>query len=146
MVINLTESPSGKIPATNAKLINPGYLNDTKLFLVSANATYGAHNGQACFIINVTVRNDYTAKQPPPMDNWLGNSTGEAWFGLTATLYDKNGQVNADNIDQGVPIGVPEVGLYSGETATFQINMGTSSLSIDNYSIVLVEIAGYPIP
>ena len=133
-------------PATSATLNNAGYLRGTKLFLVSAKASYGIHNGQACFIINVTVRNDYTIQQPPPMDNWIGNSTGTAWFGLTATLYDKNGQVNATNIDQGVPIGVPEVGLDSGETASFEINMATSSRSISNYSVVLVDIAGYPIP
>jgi len=136
------------VPEENSRLNNVGYLDATKLFVVSANSSYGTHNGQACFIINVTVRNDYTAQQPPPMDHWLGNSTGEVFFGLTATLYDKNGQVQvkAKNIDQLVPQGVPELGLNSGETASFEINMATSSRSINGYSVDLVEIAGYPIP
>jgi hypothetical protein len=145
LVINLA-LPSSEVPAANTKLDNAGYLRGTRLFLVSAKASYGLHNGQACFMINATVRNDYTVQQPPPMDNWLSPSDGTAWFGLTATLYDRNGQVNASNVDPGVPLGVPEVGLDSGETATFVINMATSSQSISTYSILLVDIAGYPIP
>lgn len=137
---------SNNVPAADAKLDNAGYLAGSRLFLVSASASYGMHNGQECFIINATIRNDYTAKQPPPMDNSPSPSDGTAWFGLTAALYDKNGQVNAANIDPGVPLGVPEVGLDSGETATFVINMATSSRIVSNYSIVLVDIAGYPIP
>ena len=137
---------SNTVPAADAKLDNPGYLAGSRLFLVSANTSYGIHNGQECFIINATIRNDYTAQQPPPMDNWSSPSDVTAWFGLTATLYDRNGQVNASNVDPGVPLGVPEVGLDGGETATFVINMGTSSRIVSNYSIILVDIAGYPIP
>ena len=133
---------------TNVQLDNVGYLNASRLFLVSANASYGIHNGQACFIINATVRNDYTAQLPPPMDNFPGNSSGIAYFGLTAKLYGKEGLIASSDLTSpgSVPLGVPEIGLDSGQTYTVEIDMATSSRNVENYSINLIDIAGYPIP
>jgi hypothetical protein len=106
------------------------------------------HNGQACFIINATVRNDYTAQQPPPMDNFPGNSSGTAYFGLTAKLYDKTGLIASSDVTSpgSAPLGVTEIGLDSGQTYTVEIDMATSSRNVDNYSINILDIAGYPIP
>lgn len=148
LVINLAKSPSSKIPAADAKLINPGYLDGTKLFLASANATYGTYNGQACFIITATVRNDYTAQYLPPMDNFPSNSSGWAYFGLTAKLYNKTGLIASSDVTSpgSAPLGVPQIGLSSGQTYTVEIDMATSSQNVDNYSINLIAIAGYPIP
>jgi hypothetical protein len=147
-VMNLAKSSSSRIPAADAKIDYTGYLNGTKLFLVSANATYGMHSGQACFIITATIRNDYTAQQPPPMDNYAGNSSGTAYFGLTAKLYDKTGLITSSDVTSpgSAPLGVPEIGLDSGQTYTVEIDMTTSSQNVDNYSINLIAIAGYPIP
>ena len=148
LAMNLAKSPSSGISVADAKLDYTGYLNGTKLFLVSAKATYGVHNGQACFIINATVRNDYTAQQPPPMDNFPGNSSVAAYFGLTAKLYDKTGLIASSDVTSSgsVPLGVPEISLDSGQTCTVEIDMATSSRSVNHYSISLVDIAGYPIP
>jgi hypothetical protein len=148
LAINLAKSPSNGIPAADAKLNYTGYLNGTKLFLVSAKATYGVHNGRACFIINATVRNDYTAQQPPPMDNFQGNSSGAAYFGLTAKLYDKTAVIASSDVTSSgsVPLGVPEISLDSGQTCMVEIDMATSSRNVDHYSISLVDVAGYPIP
>ncbi|MGA2682944.1 MAG: hypothetical protein ABSF44_14235 [Candidatus Bathyarchaeia archaeon] len=157
LAINLTEPPSNLsngipgLPSSYVLLDSPsGYFNGTKLFLVSAKYTYGTHNGQACFIIYATVRNDYTAQQPPPMDNFPGNSSGTAYFGLTAKLYGQTGLIAARDVTSpgSTPLGVPEVGLDSGQTYTYQIDMATSNAraNVDNYSIDLVAIAGYPIP
>src|SRR5271157_6011084 len=88
LTVNLARTISTEPLAANANLNNAGYLAGSKLFLLSANATYVTHDGQVCFIIEATVRNDYTAQQPPPMDNFPGNSSGAAYFGLTAKLYD----------------------------------------------------------
>jgi hypothetical protein len=142
IILNL----GAQVPATNAKLNNEGYLGGTKLFLVSATSAYGVHDGQTCFIINATVRNDYTAQDPPPMDNYGGNSSGAAFFGLTATLHGKTGQINASNIDRGVPLGVPQVGLDSSQTYEYEIDLATSSRNIEGYLVVIVGLAGYPIP
>ncbi len=66
-------------PATNVKPFSAGYVQG-KIYVVSANPRYGYHpgasgvtsnrelvkKGEPCFIINVTVRNDYSEEQPPP--------------------------------------------------------------------------------
>ena len=148
LTINLAKTLSTEHPTANANLSNAGYLAGSKLFLLSAKATYGTHDGQACIIIEATVRNDYTAQQPPPMDNFPSNSSGEAYFGLTAKLYDENAQIVANDVTSpgSVPLGVPEIGLGSGQTCKVEIDMATSNRNVNNYSIKLVDIAGYPIP
>jgi hypothetical protein len=154
LAINLTKPPSRgnpELPPSAYVLLNDGgYLNGTKLVLVSAKYTDGTHNGQACFIICATVRNDYTAQQQPPMDNFGGNSSGTAYFGLTAKLYGQTGLIAARDVTspESPPLGVPEIGLDSGQTYSYQIDMATSNAraNVDNYNIYLVAIAGYPIP
>jgi hypothetical protein len=129
VVINLAQKPSQEVLKSNAKLNNAGYLGGSKLFLVSANAAYGVHGGQACFIITATMRNDYTEQQPPPMDNSTVNSSGTAYFGLTATLYCNNAQISANDI-----------------TTTVEIDMATSDRNISSYAIDPIAVEGYPIP
>ena len=131
-----------------AKLNDAGYLDSSKLFLISAYSYYGKYNGQECFIIEATVRNDYTAQMPPPMDNFPGNSSGTAYFGLTAKLYVKNTAIQSEDVDQpgSSPLGVPQIGLGSGDTYVVEIDMATSNHNVDNYTINLVGLAGYPIP
>jgi hypothetical protein len=148
LTVNLARTKSTEHPAAYANLNNAGYFAGSKLFLLSANATYGTHDGQACFIIEASVRNDYTAQQPPPMDNFPSNSSGAAYFGLTAKLYDNNTQIVANDVTSpgSAPLGVPEIGLGSGRTCKVEIDMATSNRNVNNYSIELVDIAGYPIP
>jgi hypothetical protein len=148
VVINLAQKPSQEVLKSNAKLNNAGYLGGSKLFLVSANAAYGVHGGQACFIITATMRNDYTEQQPPPMDNSTVNSSGTAYFGLTATLYCNNAQISANDITcpGSVPLGVPQIALASGQTTTVEIDMATSDRNISSYIIDPIAVEGYPIP
>jgi DNA-binding HxlR family transcriptional regulator len=142
---NQISSSSGP---SNATLNNPGYLAGSKLFLISANASYQTVNGKACLVINATVRNDYTAQDPPPMDNSGLNSTGMAYLGLTAILYEGNKIVSSEDVTSPgfPPLGVPQIGLGSGQTTVIQIDMATSNHNVDSYSIDLVMVAGYPIP
>ncbi|MGE5575517.1 MAG: ArsR/SmtB family transcription factor, partial [Ignavibacteria bacterium] len=81
---NQIEILNNRINHSNNGLVlnNAGYLSGSKLNLVSANASYQTINGQACLVIDATVRNDYTSQDPPPMDNSGINSTGTAYFGL----------------------------------------------------------------
>jgi len=148
VVINLAQKPSHEVLTSNAKLNNAGYLAGSKLFLVSANAAYGVHGGQACFIITATIRNDYTAQQPPPMDNSTINSSGTAYIGLTATLYSNNAQISANDITSpgSAPLGVPQIALASGQTTTIEIDMATSNRNISSYTIDLIAVEGYSIP
>lgn len=148
LTVNLARTASNEPAAANADLNNAGYLAGSRLFLLSANASYGTHNGQACLIIDASVRNDYTPQQPPPMDNFPGNSSGTAYFGLTAKLYDKNTEIAANDVTSpgSAPLGVPQIGLGSGSTYNVEIDMATSNINVNNYTIQLVNIAGYPIP
>jgi len=134
--------------SSNTKLNNAGYLSGSKLYLISANASYETINGKACLVIDVTVRNDYTSQEPPPMDNSGINSTGTAYFGLTAILYDRHEIVSSEDVTNigTAPLGVPQNGLSSGQTAVIQIDMATSDHNADSYSIYLIAITGYPIP
>ncbi len=134
--------------SSNAKLNNAGYLPGSKLYLISANASYEIINGKACFVIDAAVRNDYNSQEPPPMDNSGINSTGTAYFGLTAVLYDGHEIVASEDVTNigAAPLGVPQIGLGSGETAAIRIVMATSAHNVDSYSIFLIAVAGYPIP
>ena len=134
--------------SSNAKLNNAGYLSGSKLYLISANASYETINGKACLVIDATVRNDYTSQEPPPMDNSGINSTGMAYFGLTSILYEGHMTVSSEDVTStgSAPLGVPQNSLDSRQTAVIQIDMATSDHNVDSYSIYLIAIAGYPIP
>jgi DNA-binding HxlR family transcriptional regulator len=134
--------------SSGAKLNNAGYLSGSKLYVVSANASYETVNGKACLVIDATVRNDYTSQEPPPMDNSGINSTGTAYFGLTAILYGGHAIISSEDVTSigSAPLGVPQYSLESGQTAVIQIDMATSSHNVDSYSINLLAIAGYSIP
>ncbi len=134
--------------ASNPKLNNAGYLSGSKLYLISANSSYQTINGKPCLVIEATIRNDYTAQEPPPMDNSGINSTGMAYFGLTAILYEGNKIVSSEDVTStgSSPLGVSQIGLGSDQTSVIPIDMETSDHNVDSYSIFLVAIAGYPIP
>ena len=133
---------------SSPELNNAGYLSGSKLNLISANASYQTINGQACVVINATIRNDYTSQEPPPMDNSGINSTGTAYFGLSAILYEGQKTISSEDVTStgSSPLGVPQNNLESGQTAVIQIDLATSDHNIDGYSIYLLTVAGYPIP
>ncbi len=132
-------------PATEATLKNPGYIPNSRLYLVSANASYGVFNSQACFIINATIRSDYSAENPPPNGN--SNST-TAYFGITAILYHHDSIVSATGVGGASipPLGVPQHALKQNETETFEIYMATNAHNIDGYAITCMAVANSPIP
>ncbi|MGA3059605.1 MAG: hypothetical protein ABSD92_04460 [Candidatus Bathyarchaeia archaeon] len=68
--------------ATTVEPPTPSYVGDSSIYLLSANPSYGKYDEITCFIINVTVRNDYTPQQPPP-NSLTQNNTGYAWFILS---------------------------------------------------------------
>jgi len=145
LALNYGWWPSQGFPASEAKLRNPGYIPNSHLYLVSATAMYGTFHGEECFVINATIRSDYSANHPPPGGN--GNST-TAFFGITATLYRNNAIVSATDIDGASipPLGVPQYALDPNETGSIEINMATSNRNIDSYAITCVAVANSPIP
>ena len=68
---------------SNAKVepAAPSYIANSKILLLSANSSYGYICGNPfspCFIVRVTIRNDYTSQDP--VDRLYNDSQGWAWF------------------------------------------------------------------
>jgi len=124
----------------------------TRIFLVSATTYYGYSNetlksgnptegniinkGDPIFIINVTVRNDYSPENPLPL-----STDNHAFIFLTATLYSQNVTIKAKDVSptnpQVGPFLTAFVGLNSGETASVEIWMATANRNVNHYEINL---------
>ena len=124
----------------------PSYIANSRIFLLSANSSYGYNALTQCFIIRLTVRNDYTSQNP--VGNERDNTEGFAWFILVAKLYDKNGnQINAQAFTPpGKMHNYNQQGLHSGETTSFTVTMATASHDIDHYILVFGWLGSYPAP
>jgi hypothetical protein len=155
--------------SSNAQLNNAGYLDyrgQTKLFLVSANASYGVYSAdkpwpggtfdsQDCFVITINIRSDYTLEELEEFNVFSDRShSGRVYFAVHATLYDGTSQVSADDVTSAItgqmsaPLGVPQWCLYCDETDTVEIYLAIGNRNIDSYSISLriLDLAGIPIP
>jgi hypothetical protein len=127
--------------------------NKSKIFLLSAEPRYGywtqndthmdwleheafIHKGDPGFIINVTVRNDYTQS-----DGWtIVNPDNMTEIGLYVVLHGKNGSI----IDAFQAYPSPNDNIftcYIGETTSFEIFMATNNRQIDSYEILVAIIA-----
>ncbi|MCW4011314.1 MAG: hypothetical protein NWF05_11975 [Candidatus Bathyarchaeota archaeon] len=145
--------------ASDAELNNAGYLKlpslptqdngYSKLCLTSATSRYDTHEEQACFIINATIRNDYSAQDPPPDSFPEHNQMGDTYFILWTTLYAEGKQINATEITNpnAIPVqGSPQYVFGAGQTGTIEIVMATTNQNVDSFTIKLVAIGGIPIP
>jgi hypothetical protein len=132
------------------------YLGDSRIFVVSANATYGtypgptvtsnpiglpiAENGEPCVIINVTLRNDYSNQHPAPGRSLTKNST-LVYVALTANIYNGNKQVNAKDITNANQIASAGTNkafteLNFGESTTLKIYLATNNTDITSFQII----------
>ncbi len=148
-----------------------GNSNLTKIYLVSANGRYDywrfndtqigyplagsyiwvIHKGDPLFVINVTVRNDYTYEDAffsdnPPIGNVSG--TYESFIVLNVFLYDAQGNiVNAvDFTMPKTPVGNYQFLLKSQETTSFNLYLATASRDIDHFAIKIGYLASMPQP
>lgn len=141
--------------------------NETKIFLLSADARYGSYNqsfqtlfggevhkGDACFIINVTIRNDYTKEQHGPggySDRPDDPFPSGYFISLTAQLYNKEGQA-VGRVMTPPPLlgslqgGFIETSLKTGETTTFDIYVAYEKQDIDHYELYIFNIGPAPTP
>ncbi len=157
-------------PATNVHPAALGYLHlnsgvTSKIFLISANASYGVyplnlvqeftnvtviHKGDPCFVLNLTLRNDYSINDTLPSTSNLDvNNTGHAWMTLSVALYDKTGnQVNATNItNAAVPFfNRDQFSMSNNETDTVKIVYATSNQNIDHYNVTIDYLGVWPVP
>lgn len=104
--------------------------------------------GEPCVIINVTVRNDYSAQYPPPAQFPNSPTPAFAYVFLTAKIFSGNNEINATDLTN---VGLPptswsSAGLNAGETQTISIYLATTSKSkITSFQIVPVWIGGIPL-
>ncbi len=137
----------------------PDYQGSSRILVLSANATYGhfPYNitrlngqvvgviGQPCVLVNVTIRNDYSSQNLPPLHD--GNSTS-VYVRLTALLF--NGETQIDTTDL-LHVGLPpsaatEVWVPGGESAMATIYLAPDNWNITSFQIVPLSISGIPIP
>jgi hypothetical protein len=137
--------------------------NVSKIFVVSANASYGsypyptvtyppfgnpprgliAQNGEPCVIINVTLRNDYSTQNPAP--NPVPFNSTLVNIALTAQIFDGTNQINAKDITNAFPIASVTTNkaftrLNYGESTTLFIYLATNSRDVTSFEIIPVYI------
>ena len=171
------DSSLNTIPAVSAE---PQYLNAvadlagnsnlTKIYLVSANGRYDywrfndtqisyplsgsyiwvIHKGDPCFVINVTVRNEYTFEDSLDYNAPISNFTGayESFIVLNAFLYDAQGNIiNAvDFTMPKTPVGNYQFSLKSQETTSFYTYLATTNRDIDHFEIKVSYLGSVPQP
>jgi hypothetical protein len=104
--------------------------------------------GEPCVIINVTLRNDYSAQYPPTPQFPNSPTPAWAWVYLTAKIFSGNNEINATDLTN---VGLPPdslsfASLNGGETETISIYLATTSKSeITSFQIVPAWIGGIPL-
>lgn len=156
-------------PIANVEPVPPQYLpyngNASRIFMVSATPAYGSYpgptvpqmggtpgvkKGEPCFIINVTVRNDYSAENPLPDHDIFNYSNPSASFFLTAQIFNSKGQISATDVTPPYPP-VPYPGalvynLAGGNSTTVTIYLATSHQDISRFEIILEYVGSVPPP
>ncbi|MGA2385503.1 MAG: hypothetical protein ABSG33_03105 [Candidatus Bathyarchaeia archaeon] len=144
----LAMKPANSVSPSTAVLepAAPGYIGNSSIYLISAKPYYGTYRGTAVFMINVTVRSDYTLQQPPPNIIQPQFNGSRVFFILYADLYDKNGARINSNLyyPAGEPFGYWMVELNDGQTTSLAIYMATSSRDVDRYSLIFRYLEGIP--
>ncbi len=164
----------GDISSSDIRPVAPQYIQsygtETRIFLISAIPSYGEypfesepvypghssseiHKGDQCFIINVTVRNDYSSNDPLPSSMSVGfpNST-TAEVSLNALLYDgDNRTINTTNVTPPFPrvpaeINAPIFSLESGETLSFEMYFTIAKRNVAAFTIVSLYVGAMPPP
>jgi hypothetical protein len=128
--------------------------NESKIFVVSANASYGnypfhtvttgpyqnpptiiAKHGEPCVIINVTLRNDYSSQNPGPYH--YSNSSTWVYVRLSAKLFSGTSQITAKDITNAASAGTTEalVSFKYGQTETVSIYMATDNTKITSFQL-----------
>ena len=135
--------------------------DETMIFLVSTdNPRYGlyegsdanwfggeVHEGDPCFIVDVTVRNDYTT-DPIWTDEDSPSGLYNRYVQLTALLYDQQGEVKA--VDVTGPInfdgGVYEFLIEPEQTHSVELTLAIDSKNVERYEIYVAYVGPLPEP
>jgi hypothetical protein len=156
-----TELPTNAVVAQSPHYLAFSSGNESKIFLESAKASYSfwslddthidwftngpiIHKGDPVFIINATLRNDYTQN-----DQYKVDSSNRSFVVLNVKLYDKDGSV-IDALQAYPRVDTRLNGhifrFDSGKTASIGIFMATNNRSIDHYEILVASVSSMPPP
>ncbi len=168
--INSVQPVPPDFPAPNVEPVSPIYLsfvpftwrdwNESRIFLEAATPRYaprygyyknqtdgGVQKGDPCFIVNVTVRNDYSENQLPPSNQAYNFTKYGYYIYFDALLYNKNGAVNVKDVvvDQqpgwfGDAYPINFIRVDSGETKTFDIYIATENRDIERFELLVFDI------
>ena len=159
-------------PSPEVQPISPHYLrtipdlfgnfSQTKIFLVDAEPRFGyynetvkpndpsfpeIHQGDPVFVLNVTLRNDYTEDDTPT--GGFDYNNGSIII-LQTQLYDKNGPVNGMDVTPPYPggfhVSAQSYEIKRGETASFDIYLLTPNRQIDRFELYIYYIYSSPMP
>ena len=158
-----TTSSSPVETSSNATAQTGYYLSNSRIFVVSSNSNYGyypfatvtnpngdgeilAENGEPCFIIDVTIRSDFSTQYPPPNPN--SDDPSFVFVYLTAQIFSGKNQINATDITPQVGFvnGGAYAPLKSGGSATLTIYLATNNTDITSYQIDSRFISGIAVP
>ncbi len=135
-----------KIFVVSATVSSGSYPYDTRTALGSkSSSTPVVEKGEPCAILNVTIRNDYSALSPVP-DHFPGDPT-LAYVFLTAKIFNGDKQINSVDLTH---VGLPpdawsSAGLEGGGNETVSIYLATASRSeITGFEIVPILVGGLP--
>ncbi len=156
-----SEVPAWTVEPSSSYYLCDRALNLTKIFVVSATPKYGFYpvdplnnaipfmitKGTPVFILEVTIRNDYTPQTPLWRNDSGGNySCSDVWFCLRAVLTDENGSVlHVPAVTPPypqMPFGVPQFFQKSGTTQIYNLYFLVNTRNVSHYQIYVSYLSG----
>ncbi|MCW4009467.1 MAG: hypothetical protein NWF05_02455 [Candidatus Bathyarchaeota archaeon] len=169
-LFNGVSTANEDLSADSIKPQTPHYLvyssgNESKIFLLSAEPSYGywtqndthmdwfsngpiIHKGDPVFVVNSTVRNDYTQNDKAGVVSAV-NSYNHSEVSFAVKLYDKNN--NTINALQAYPrvdtrLGSNVFSFERGRAEPFELYFATANRNIDHFEIVVLYVSSMPPP
>jgi len=153
-------------PMSNIRVVNSTYLNyssgeSSKIFLVSAESRYDIwtqndthmdwfkdgpliHKGDPVFVINATMRNDYTQNDLNKV-----SSTNYSAVVFSVKLYDKgNSVIDAQPAYPRVDtrLNGHVFAFKSGKIDSFELYLATDNRNVDHYEVLVELVSSVPPP
>ena len=159
----IPEVPAWSVQPSSSYYLTDRAANMTQMYVVSATPKYGFYpvdpenyagpymiaRGDPCFILELTLRNDYSQQNPPQTHTGLdiNYTSDEVWFCIHAILTDESGVLHVPAVTPPypqMPFGVPQFHQKSGTTQSYSVYFLTNNRDINHYQIYLSYLAAKP--
>jgi hypothetical protein len=169
---NGASTSNEQLSTANIKPQTPHYLasaypsgDESKIFLLSAESSYGywtqndthmdwftngpiIHTGDPTFVVNATVRNDYTQDDQAGIVS-IVNSYNHTEVSFAVKLYDKdNRTISAAQAYPKVDtkLGSNVFSFECGKPESFGMYFATDNRNVDHFEIVVLYVSSMPPP